>query len=100
MVSCPTRSPVAAGVKVTWKPQLAPGATLKFSQLLDCANSLVMAGVVTTRALLPAFVRVTVCAVLVDPYICAGNVRAVGSVVAVVRDVPAVKRGVCQIPRP
>ena len=64
------RVPLAAGVKVTLIVQLAPAAT-ELPQLLVCAKSPgfvpVSARLVTLKAVLPEFVKVTAWAVLVVP---------------------------------
>ncbi len=55
---------------------------------------------VGASAMLPVLVSVTACAVLDDPTAWLAKAREVGVMVAVVSCVPAVHRGICQMPRP
>ncbi len=75
------RAPLAEGVKVTLTVQLPPAAT-ELPQVLVWAKSPalvpVKARLVTLKAALPELVRVTVCAVLVEPTARLAKVRLVG----------------------
>jgi hypothetical protein len=85
MVIAPDRGPVPAGVKVTLIVQFALAATL-LPQVLVCAKSPAFvpdtATLVTLNAALPVFDRVTGCAALVVPWLCALKVRLDGDTLA------------------
>lgn len=80
--------------------QLPPALTVAFRQWSVSAKSPVTVTAVGTSAMLPVFVRVTVCVPLVLPYAWLAKLSEAGANVAVVSCVPAVHRGICQIPRP
>ena len=68
-IRVPDRLPVAVGVKVTLKVQLAPGATLT-PQVFVCAKSVLLAPVMAmlrVSGALPLFDSVTACGALVVP---------------------------------
>lgn len=67
MVIWPVRLPVAVGVNVTWMEQFAPAANGVFTQLSVSLKSPLIAIADGVRAMLPVFVRFTVCAPLAVP---------------------------------
>jgi hypothetical protein len=82
IVSVPVRLPAAVGVKVTEMVQPALAATL-VPQLFVWAKSPEAAIDVMVSAAVPELVSVTVCAALVEPFVCEVNVRLVDESVAV-----------------
>lgn len=74
IVSAPVRLPAAVGVKVTEMVHVAPVATL-LPHVCASAKSPDALMEVIESAAVPAFVSVTVCAVLVEPVDCDGKVR-------------------------
>src|ERR1035441_1873583 len=100
MVSCPGRSPVAVGVKLTCIVQLAFMFTGAFTQLSVSLKSPLGCMPVIASAIPPVLVIVTVCAALVVPCGWLANVNEPGEIVAVVICVPEVNMGICHTPRP
>jgi hypothetical protein len=100
MVISPVRFPVAAGVNVTWIVQLAPTATAALWQLSASLKSPLIAIALIVRPSEPAFVNVTVCALLAIPNTWLPNVSAPGLAVALVNPVVALHNGVCHTPLP
>ncbi len=100
MVISPLSGPVACGVNVTWMAQLAPTATVAFTQLSVSLKFPVIAMDVGESARLPVFARVTVSGLLGVLKTWLGKGSAEGLAAAVVRPVPALQSAVCQIPRP
>jgi hypothetical protein len=86
-------------VKVTCSAQLAPAATLVFTQLSVSVKAPLIATEIPDNATLPEFVSVTVCVGLPVPIAWVGNVSDAGLTEAVV-SIPALANGICQIPRP
>jgi hypothetical protein len=77
MVTAPFRVPIAAGVKVTLRVQLAPAARLALHVFVSEKSPLTVMPVML-RAALPLLQSVTVCALLLVPTCCAGKVKEVG----------------------
>ena len=92
--------PVACGVNVTWMAQLAPAATVAFTQLSVSLKLPFIAMDVGVSARLPVFARVTVSELLGVLKTWLGKASDEGVAAAAVRPVPALHSGVCQIPRP
>ena len=67
MVNSPVRLPVAVGVNVTFRLQLAPAAMLEFTQVSVSVKSPLIETDVAVSAVLPEFTSVTVCALLAVP---------------------------------
>ena len=77
MVTAPVRVPIAVGVKVTLRVQLAPAARLALHVFISEKSPLTMMPIML-RAELPLLQSVTVCALLHVPTACAGKVREAG----------------------
>ena len=77
MVTAPFRVPIAAGVKVTLRVQLAPAARLALHVFVSEKSPLTVMPVML-RAALPLLQSVTVCALLHVPTACAGKVKEAG----------------------
>ncbi len=73
---------------------------LVFTQLSVSLKSPLIATEIPDKAAVPEFVSVTVCALLTVPIACVGKASDVGLTEAVVKPVPALASGICQIPRP
>ena len=78
IVSVPVRDPITVGVNVTLMAQVAPAATLA-PQVFVWAKSPVTTMEVIARAVLPLFVRVTLCAALVVVRNCPPKARFAGA---------------------
>ena len=77
MVTTPVLVPVAVGVKVTLRVQLALVARLE-PQVLVWEKSPLTVMLVMLRVALPVLLRVTLWALLLPPTACAGKVKEVG----------------------
>jgi hypothetical protein len=77
MVTAPVLVPVAVGLKVTLRVQLALVARLA-PQLLVWKKSPLTVMLVMLRVALPVLLRVTLWALLLIPTSCAGKVKEVG----------------------
>ena len=77
MVTAPVRVPIAVGVKVTLRVQLAPAARLALHVFISEKSPLTMMPIML-RAELPLLQSVTVCALLHVPTACAGKVKEAG----------------------
>src|SRR5208337_3257708 len=77
MVTAPVLVPVALGLKVTLRVQLAPAATLE-PQVLVWEKSPLTVMRVMLRVAFPVLLRVTLLALLLVPTFCDGKVKEVG----------------------
>jgi hypothetical protein len=82
MFKVPALPPVVAGLKTTWRIQLAPGASVAPQLVAEIEKTPVAApnicGLSPVRAAPPVFVTVTDCGALATPGCCDGNVRLAG----------------------
>jgi hypothetical protein len=77
MVTAPFRVPIAVGVKVALRVQLAPATRLALHVFVSEKSPLTVMPVML-RAALPLLQSVTVCALLHVPTACAGKVKEAG----------------------
>ena len=77
-VSVSVREPATVGVKVTLIVQFAPAARVAAQVLVWAKSPLALMPAIFSTAE-PLLVRVTLCAVLVVPFVCAAKVRLVGA---------------------
>ena len=88
------------GAYLTSIAQPVPAFTAPFKQLSVSTKSGSTKMDVTTSAIPPVFVMVMVWAVLAVPTCWDAKLSEIGCTVTVVGCVPAVAKGICQIPRP